>query len=126
MTQPLAGDAVVGMAAQGPASAVDTEIKAVRVTAADCNIALSWDTMFDGCPFWPSVPKWLDAAIVSKKVWPHTRGSTDYAQWDVLTAAGNVSAGPGDWIVIDGLRLLHVVPYEISKAILKAHTGAPS
>jgi hypothetical protein len=30
---------------------------------------------------------------------PHTRGSTDYAEWDVTTKAGVVNASPGDWII---------------------------
>jgi len=71
---------------------------AVRVNAADCNLALSWDRMFDGPPF-SAAPDWLEAAVRAGDVWPHTRGGTDYAQWEVKTPAGMANARPGDWIV---------------------------
>lgn len=67
---------------------------AVQVTAADFN-GQTWD----GSPF--SVrPDWLMDAIKAGKIMPHTRGSTDYAQWDVATKSGaTVNATPGDWII---------------------------
>lgn len=68
---------------------------AVRITAADFN-GRSWD----GSPF--SVrPDWLIAAVKTGQIMPHTRGHTDYAEWDVVLGSGKgiKSAGPGDWII---------------------------
>ena len=69
-----------------------TEI-AVKVRAADFN-----GETFDGRPF-SAVPDWLMEAVRNCEVMPHTRGSTDYAEWDVVTKVGIVSASPGDWII---------------------------
>lgn len=66
---------------------------AVRVTAADFN-GREWD----GRPF-SAMPEWLIAAFNNGTVLPHTRNSTDYAEWDVTTPRGVVSAGPGDYII---------------------------
>ena len=66
----------------------------VRITAADFN-GRTWD----GNPFSPPAPHWLCLAVLAGEVTPHTRGSTDYARWDVKTPDGVVDAGPGDWIV---------------------------
>jgi hypothetical protein len=65
----------------------------VKVTAADYN-GHDWE----GSPF-SAVPQWLKDAIGTGHLKPHTRGSTDYAQWDVQTASGLLNAGPGDWII---------------------------
>ena len=67
---------------------------AVRVTAADFN-GSDWD----GPPF-SAMPEWLMDALKRHKIVPHTRGSTDYSQWDVTTAKGTVNATPGDWIIL--------------------------
>lgn len=82
--------------------------EAVRVTACDCNLALGWDKMFDGFPF-SANPKWIGWALTGGLLLPHTRGSTDYAQWDVVTPAGTVNAWPGDWIVYDKTAALRVI-----------------
>lgn len=79
----------------------------VRVTAADFN-----GTGFDGCPF-SGVPEWLVKAQRDSKIVGHTRGSTDYAQWDVTTQTGVACAGPGDWIVRDENGNLYVCPHRL-------------
>lgn len=66
---------------------------AVRVTAADFN-GKDWD----GSPF-SAMPDWLATAVKGGSITPHTRNSTDYAEWDVVTSKGTISAGPGDWII---------------------------
>lgn len=71
----------------------DRQEIAVRVTAADFN-GHDWD----GSPF-SSGPDWLIAAAQDRSLVPHTRGSTDYTQWDVTTLRGVINAGPGDWII---------------------------
>ena len=71
----------------------DREELAVKVTAADFN-----GESFDGRPF-TAMPDWLKDAIKSGGIVPYTRGSTDYAQWDVATKKGIVNATPDDWIV---------------------------
>ena len=71
----------------------DREELAVRVTAADFN-ATSWD----GFPF-SCRPDWFVDAIMTGAIVSSTRGSTDYAQWDVRTPSGIVNATPDDWIV---------------------------
>lgn len=75
-----------------PSGADRAEI-AVRITAADFN-----GEFFDGSPF-SAKPDWLLNAVRNKMIVCHTRGSTDYAQWDVLTSRGTINATPGDWIV---------------------------
>jgi hypothetical protein len=75
------------------AAGTDRAEIAVQVTAADFN-----GTSWDGCPF-SVVPDWLKDAMKNGDVAPHTRGSTDYAQWDVKTARGLLNATPGDWII---------------------------
>lgn len=74
------------------------EIEAVQVTAADANLALPPEKMFDGSPFsdWPD---WLVKAIDDGTVYPHTRRNTDYADWDIVTLEGTMTAIPGDWII---------------------------
>lgn len=74
------------------------EIEAVQVKATDCNLALPLPQMFDGCPF-SEVPAWLSEAFDKGILVPHNRGSTDYAQWDIKTLEGTMSAGPGDWVI---------------------------
>lgn len=77
------------------------EIDAVQITAADYNPALhgTEHNPWDSAPF-TDLPEWLtDCIDVQKTVRPHTRGHTDYAEWDVTTANGVVSAGPGDWLI---------------------------
>lgn len=64
----------------------------VKITAADFN-GRDWDE----CPF-DSVPDWLRIAVSKGDVTAHTRNHTDYAEFDVRTADGVVSAGPGDRI----------------------------
>lgn len=66
---------------------------AVQVKAPDFN-----GHSFDGRPF-SAIPDWLDVAVKVGYVLPHTRNSTDYAEWDVVTSAGTKSATPGDWII---------------------------
>jgi hypothetical protein len=66
---------------------------AVQVTAADYN-GSNWD----GRPF-SAMPGWLRDAIEKGIITPHTRGGTDYAQWDVQTSRGLLNATPGDWII---------------------------
>lgn len=66
---------------------------AIQVRAADYN-----GDSFDGSPF-SAMPDWLRAEIQCGRVEPHTRGHTDYAEWDVTTEAGPVTASPGDWII---------------------------
>lgn len=79
---------------------------AVRITAADFN-GESWD----GSPF-SVLPGWLHDAIQLGAVTPHTRGHTDYAEWDVVLGSGKgvISAGPGDWIIRRANGDLSVVP----------------
>jgi hypothetical protein len=71
-------------------------IEAVQVKATDFN-GHSWD----GNPFSEALPEghWLREAVMNGAVVPHTRGSTDYAEWDIRTLEGVMSAGPGDWII---------------------------
>ena len=94
---------MIGMDASGPQlqerygtyTTSDREELAVRITAADFN-GKTWD----GSPF--SVrPKWLMDAVKLGACTPHTRGHTDYAEWDVVLGSGRgvANAGPGDWIV---------------------------
>ena len=71
-------------------------IEAVKVTAADYNPAI--ENPWDGCPF-SEVTAWLEAAIEDNILVPHNRGSTDYASWDIKTAEGTMTAGPGEWII---------------------------
>lgn len=71
----------------------DREEIAVRVTAADFN-----GGSFDSSPF-SANPDWLIGAIKSGAISCHTRGSTDYAQWDVTTRKGRTNATLGDWII---------------------------
>lgn len=77
----------------GEYTTADRAELAVRVTAADFN-----GTSWDGCPF-SVIPDWLRNALRDESVAPHTKGSTDYAQWHVMTAKGIVNATPGDWII---------------------------
>lgn len=67
----------------------------VSVKAVDYNPAAR--EPFDGLPF-SALPAWLQTAIRTGRVSPHSRGGTDYAQWTVATAAGSVNAWPGDFI----------------------------
>lgn len=71
-------------------------IEAVQVTAADFNPAV--EQGWDGSPF-SELPRWLVDAISQGHMTPHTRGGTDYAQWDILTLEGVMTARPGDWII---------------------------
>lgn len=78
-------------------------IDAVRVTAADFNGHRGCDhskgcTAWDGSPF-SEVPDWLAKAIDDGNCVPHSRGGTDYAQWDIPTLEGVMTAQPGDWII---------------------------
>lgn len=66
---------------------------AVQVKAPDWN-----GVSFDGRPF-SAMPDWLVHCIKRFVILPHTRRHTDYAEWDVPTPNGNVSAEPGDWII---------------------------
>lgn len=72
--------------------------EAVRINATDFNPNAPLTTAWDGCPF-DEVPGWLSRAWDEGVVRPHNRGGTDYAEWDIKTLHGTVSAGPGDWIV---------------------------
>lgn len=72
--------------------------EAVKITSADYNPALPWDRAWDGSPF-SDAPEWLEAALCAGKLKPHTRGGTDYAQWDVTTEDGVLTVGPGDYIL---------------------------
>lgn len=77
-------------------------IRAIKVTAADYNPALSWDKAWDGSPFDHIDDEdlvWLDEAARAGNLKPHNRGSTDYAQWDIETLEGTMTARPGDWII---------------------------
>ncbi len=69
-------------------------IEAVRVRATDFN-GQTWDDN----PFGEPAPEWLMEALRSGDVSPHTRGSTDYAEWDIKTLEGTMNATPGDWII---------------------------
>lgn len=74
-------------------------VEAVRVTAADFNAALlPSPKAFDSSPF-SEIPQWLADANAKGDLRPHSRGSTDYAQWDIMTLEGVMTAQPGDWIV---------------------------
>ena len=77
----------------------------VRITAADFN-GRTWD----GSPF-SDEPNWLLSAVEGGMIREHTRGSTDYARFDVTTAEGVVDAGPGDEIVRVGTGSLRVEVY---------------
>lgn len=93
----------------------DETISAIRITAADCN-GRTWDSS----PFSPTpAPQWLLDAIKDRRIHWHTRGSTDYARWDVSTPDGIVDAGPGDWIERNADGSLSVVADD-------AHTRAGS
>ena len=74
-------------------------IEAVRVTAADYNPAL--EQPWDGSPFSidAGLPVWLIEAVDDGRIIPHTRNATDYAQWDIATSEGTMTAQPGDWII---------------------------
>lgn len=74
------------------------EVEAVQIRAVDCNFALEPEEWFDGCPF-SEVPPWLNDALASGDVTPHTTGSTDYAQWHIKTLEGVMNAQPGSWII---------------------------
>lgn len=82
----------------------DREEIAVRIKAADYN-----GSEWDGCPF-STLPTWLRQAVQDGSVVPHTRNSTDYAEWDIVTATTVVSATAGDWIVRRERGDLSVVP----------------
>jgi hypothetical protein len=86
-----------------------SEASFVKVTAADCNMGLPPEKMFDGCPF-SDTPSWLGRAVAAGRVVPHVRGGTDYAQWDVSTASGTVTAWPGDTITAADDGVLSVIP----------------
>ena len=74
-------------------------IEAVQVTAADFNgNAKSWAEAWDGSPF-SEAPDWIARAIVDGEITPHSRGGSDYAQWDIVTLKGVMTAQPGDWII---------------------------
>lgn len=79
-------------------------IEAVQVKATDyngyrgCDHANGPCTAFDGFPFSAS-PKWLIDADREGKITHHNRGGTDYAQWDIHTLEGIMTAQPGDWII---------------------------
>lgn len=88
---------------------IDREDVAVQVTATPFN-GHSWD----GTPF-TAMPDWLARAFERGDVVAHTRGGTDYAQWDVKTERGVVSAGPGDWIIRRKLGDLSVVAEQDAK-----------
>lgn len=77
------------------------EIDAVQITASDYNPQLQWERRWDGLPFRLSYRdvSWLDDAVWSGVLVPHTRNGTDYAQWDIKTLEGVMTAGPGDWII---------------------------
>ena len=95
--------------------------RAVRVTAADFN-----GTTWDGSPF-SATPQWLQTFIRNGIIVGHTRGSTDYASWDVLCGDGMKTAGPGDWIVYRRDRSLSVVQYEDARElelVIKTSAGA--
>jgi hypothetical protein len=68
-------------------------IEAVRITAADFN-GSDWD----GSPF-SEMPDWLAEAVRAGTVAPHTRGHTDYTEWDIKTLEGTMNAGPGDMLI---------------------------
>lgn len=72
-------------------------IEAVRVTACDFNP--SAENPFDGQPF-SEFPSWLISALSEHKITPHSRGGTDYAQWDIQTLEGTMTAQPGDWVIL--------------------------
>ncbi len=85
---------------------------AVRVTGADYNGALPWETAWDGCPF-SSTPGWLIEAITSGLLSPDTPGHTDYAEWCIRDSRGDAMwATPGDWIArTSGGALFVVKPF---------------
>ena len=72
-------------------------VDAVQVTAADYNPAIEGNP-WDGSPF-SEMPDWIVEAVSADRMKPHTRGSTDYAQWDIVTPYGTMSCGPGDYII---------------------------
>jgi hypothetical protein len=68
----------------------------VRITAVDFN-----GKEFDGSPFKfdsDETPQWLKLAILDKQITIASSRSTDYAEFEIITAYGNVVAGPGDII----------------------------
>jgi hypothetical protein len=79
-------------------------IEAVQVTGTDynghrgCDHANGSCTAWDGRPF-SDMPHWLSEAIDTGKVKDHNRGGTDYAQWDIETLEGVMTARPDDWII---------------------------
>lgn len=73
-------------------------IEAVEVTAADYNPRYI-DSPWDGCPFSEIPPEWLCKAVDDGTVTPHNRGGSDYAQWDIKTLEGTMTAQPGDYII---------------------------
>jgi hypothetical protein len=80
------------------------EIDAVQVKAADYNAHRGCDHKTRHCTAWDSAPfsdypDWLTAAIEQHKVIDHNRGGSDYAQWDIHTLEGVMTAQPGDWII---------------------------
>lgn len=79
---------------------------AVQVKAADFN-----GSSFDGRPF-STMPKWLLDAIMANVITPNTRRHTDYADWDVVTCRGTLTARPGDWIILREYGDLSVIEEE--------------
>ncbi len=77
----------------------------VVVTAADFN-----GYTFDGSPF-SHLPTWLNLAIMDRRVMADTPGSTDYAEWWVVTQNSTILASPGDRITYDENENLGVIPY---------------
>jgi hypothetical protein len=75
-------------------------IEAVQVTSADYNHSLhgTEHNPWDG-PAFSDLPSWLVEAIEDQRLVPHTRNHTDYAEWDITTLEGVMTASAGDWII---------------------------
>ncbi|WP_417825335.1 hypothetical protein [Thalassospira povalilytica] len=74
------------------------EIQAVQVTAADFNPRLPLPHAWDGNPF-DGDAGFLEKHFQRHALTPHNRGGSDYAQWDIETLEGTMTAQPGDWII---------------------------
>lgn len=111
-----------GAAETGPVVERPNLRDAVRVRAADynghrgCDHANKKCTAWDGSPF-SSAPDWLLKAYDDGAMRDHSRGGTDYAQWDITTARGVKTARPGDWIVRRSDGDLDVCEAELAEAV---------
>lgn len=69
-------------------------IEAIQITAADWN-----GSTWEGSPFKGDIPVWLVEALQAGTLMPQARRGTDYAEWDIVTLEGTMTATPGDWII---------------------------